>query len=39
MFYGNTLFDKEEKTLILNATIEYILPRKDSRSLLLQVIK
>ena len=25
LLYGNTLFDKEKKTLFLNATIEYIL--------------
>ena len=25
LLYGNTLFDKEKNTLILNATIEYIL--------------
>ena len=26
LLYGKTLFDKEKNTLILNATIEYILP-------------
>ena len=26
LLYGNTLFDKEKNTLILNTTIEYILP-------------
>ena len=25
LLYGNTIFDKEKNTLILNATIEYIL--------------
>ena len=28
LLYGNTLFDKEKNTLILNATVEYILSTK-----------
>ena len=35
LLYGNTLFDKEKNTLILNATIEYILSTERFEELLI----
>ena len=35
LLYGNTLFDKEKNTLILNTTIEYILSTERSEESLI----